>query len=298
VKGSETAALELIAAILAGGHVLIEGAPGVGKTTLAKSLAKAFSSDFQRVQFTPDLLPSDLLGYSMFRQDSQSFVFIEGPVFTNLLLADEINRTSPRIQSALLECMNERQVSIDGKTYELPEMFHVVATQNNRFSTGTFPLPEPQLDRFLVSIEMKMPQPGTQVEMLEYHLAEPNVDSREPVATIEEASQWKQQVRGLKVSRAVCEYIIRLCEELRKNRDIEAGLSNRAAIALTRMAQAIAYLNGHPAVFPDDVKRAFVPVLAHRLTPGSGEFANRDRSFQRRNTIALLNAVLEQVAVD
>ncbi|MDF1816194.1 MAG: MoxR family ATPase [Verrucomicrobiales bacterium] len=298
VKGSETAAFELIASILAGGHVLIEGAPGVGKTTLAKSLATAFASDFQRVQFTPDLLPSDLLGYSMFRQDQQKFEFIEGPVFTNLLLADEINRTSPRIQSALLECMNEGQVTIDGKTWKLPAMFHVVATQNNRFSTGTFPLPEPQLDRFLTSIEMTLPQPVTQVEMLEYHLSDSNRSRREPIASIDDAIRWKEEVHALKVSRAICEYIVRLSEAVRKNREIEAGLSNRATIALTRMAQAVAWLHGHSAVFPDDVKRAFVPVLAHRLHPSQSDFGSKDRSFQRRNTIALLNAVLDQVEVD
>ncbi|MDF1752755.1 MAG: AAA family ATPase [Verrucomicrobiales bacterium] len=298
VKGSETAAFELISAVLAGGHVLIEGAPGVGKTTLAKSLANAFSSDFQRVQFTPDLLPSDLLGYSMYRQDRQTFEFIEGPVFTNLLLADEINRTSPRIQSALLECMNEGQVTIDGKTHDLPEMFHVIATQNNRFSTGTFPLPEPQLDRFLASIEMSLPQPGTQVEMLEYHLGDAIKSSSDPVATIEEATRWKEEVRQLKVSRPICEYIVRLCEAIRKNRDVDAGLSNRATISLTRMAQSIAYLNGHSAVFPDDVKRAVIPVLTHRLVSATNDPGNRDRSFQRRNTIALLNAIVEQVAID
>ena len=161
VKGSEQTAFEMVGAILADGHVLIEGAPGVGKTTLAKTFADSVTGEFRRIQFTPDLLPSDLLGYSMFRQDRVEFEFIEGPVFANLLLADEINRTSPRIQSALLECMNERQVTIDGQTRELPSMFHVVATQNNRYSTGTFPLPEPQLDRFLVSIEMNLPLPET-----------------------------------------------------------------------------------------------------------------------------------------
>ncbi len=299
VKGSETAAVELIAAILADGHVLIEGAPGVGKTSIAKALALAFSGSFHRVQFTPDLLPSDLLGYSIYRQDSGTFDFIKGPVFTNLLLADEINRTSPRIQSALLECMNEGQVTIDGKTHQLPEMFHVIATQNNRFSTGTFPLPEPQLDRFLVSIEMRLPVPSTQVEMLEYHLAAPDLSQLPQIATVEEAARWKQQVHEMKVSRLICEYIVRLCEELRKNRDVETGLSNRAAIALTRMAQSIAYLNGHSAVFPDDVKQAFVPVLVHRLsTATNGEFGNRDRSLQRRNTTALLNTVLDAVEVD
>jgi MoxR-like ATPase len=299
VKGAEAAAFELIAAILADGHVLIEGAPGVGKTSLAKALALAFSGSFQRVQFTPDLLPSDLLGYSMYHQQSGSFNFIPGPVFANLLLADEINRTSPRIQSALLECMNEGQVTIDGKTHLLPPMFHVIATQNNRFSTGTFPLPEPQLDRFLVSIEMKLPVPATQVEMLEYHLSAPDLSQLPAIATIEEAARWKQQVYEMKVSRVVCEYIVRLCEELRKNRELETGLSNRAAIALTRMAQSIAFLNGHSAVFPDDVKQAFVPVLVHRLAPATnGEFGNRDRSLQRRNTTALLHTVLEKVAVD
>ena len=168
----------------------------------------------------------------------------------------------------------------------------------NRFSTGTFPLPEPQLDRFLASIEMTLPQPGTQVDMLEYHLSGPGGSVEEPIASIDDAIRWKKEVHDLKVSRAVCEYIVRLCEEIRKNRDVEAGVSNRATIALTRMAQSIAWLNGNSAVFPDDVKRAFVPVLAHRLASSNGEIGNKDRSFQRRNTIALLNIILEQVAVD
>ena len=298
LRGIGEASFELVAAIIADGHVLIEGAPGVGKTTLANVLAKSISGSFRRVQFTPDLLPSDLVGYSMYRQDRQCFEFIEGPVFANLILADEINRTSPRIQSALLECMNERQVSVDGTTRDLPALFHVIATQNNRFSTGTFPLPEPQLDRFLVSIEMSLPTPGEQVEMLERHLQLPESKSLDALCTIDKVAEWKEQVRNLPVSREICEYIVRLCEGLRGRGDVDVSLSNRAALALTRMSQSVACLRDHPAVYPEDVQRAFIPVMAHRMPVSIGMVEDRERFAHRRRAIAIIEEIRDEIPVD
>ena len=298
VKGSETAAFELIAALLAGGHILIEGPPGVGKTTLAKTLADSLLGEFCRVQFTPDLLPSDLLGYSMFLQDSGRFDFIEGPVFTNLLLADEINRTSPRIQSALLECMNEGQVTVDGKTHQLPDMFHVLATQNNQFTAGTFPLPEPQLDRFLISIELNLPAPETQVAMLEYHIGSANGSNGGSVASVGEFEGWKEAVREIHMSKEVCQYVVRLCEGIRQSKEIASGVSNRSAIALSRMAQSIAFLNDRSAVYPEDVQRSLVPVFVHRIALASARLGPQDPSRQRRNAVSLLNDLMESVVVD
>lgn len=297
VIGAEVAAIELIAAILANGHILIEGPPGVGKTTLAKTFAQVLSAKFKRVQFTPDLLPSDLLGYSMYHQDKKQFNFIQGPVFTNLLLADEINRTSPRIQSALLECMSENQVSIDGQTHRLPDVFHVIATRNNRYTTGTFPLPEPQLDRFIASIEISLPPSTAQVSILEHHLTRnPQQSANQALQlSIEDVQSWQQAAASIHVSRDVCEYIVRLCEAVRQQREIESGLSNRAAIALTRMAQSFAFLNEHSGVHPDDVKRAFIPTLAHRITSGESAF---QKSLQRHQIVALLNSILNEVSVD
>ena len=269
VLGGEDPAFFLLVSLLANGHVLIQGAPGIGKTTLAKALADSVHCKFGRIQFTPDLLPSDILGYSMYRQGSDVFEFIEGPIFNNIVLADEINRTSPRIQSALLESMNEHQVSIDGVTRPLPAPFMVIATQNNIYSSGTFPLPEPQLDRFLLSIEMRLPPPEVQQGILNLHATgggrENGGGHIQPILSVEEVSAIQSEVLRVRVLEKVQGYIIGLCENARNNEGLWSGLSARASIALMRAAQAAAYLEGRDAVYPDDVKRMVPAVLGHRL---------------------------------
>ena len=267
VLGGEDPAFFLLVSLLANGHVLIQGAPGIGKTTLAKALADSVDSRFSRIQFTPDLLPSDILGYSMYRQGTDAFEFVEGPIFSNIVLADEINRTSPRIQSALLESMNEHQVSIDGVTRSLPAPFMVIATQNNLYSSGTFPLPEPQLDRFLISIEMRLPDPDTQRSILGLH-ATGNLNgdgAAPPILGVDDVSAIQKQVRNVRVLDKVQGYIVALCESARNNEGLWSGLSARASIALMRASQATAFLEGRDAVYPDDVKRVVPAVLGHRL---------------------------------
>jgi MoxR-like ATPase len=271
VIGSEEPAFLMIVGLLSDGHMIIQGAPGIGKTTLAETLAKSIDGSFSRVQFTPDLLSSDLLGYSIYHQGKEFFEFVPGPVFSNVLLADEINRTSPRIQSALLECMNERQVSIDGVTRPLSPPFMVIATQNSIHSTGTFALPEAQLDRFLISVNMTLPDRQTQSKILMLH-AENNESNEgdDELIDVDELVRLQSEVKAILVSEKICQYITDLCESVRRQRGMLHSISARAAIALMRASQAVAYLEGNPAVFPEDVKRIVGPVFSHRLALGDG----------------------------
>lgn len=271
VLGAEEAGGLLLTALLAKGHALIEGAPGVGKTSLAQTLADGIGGTFKRIQFTPDLLPSDILGYHLYKQHNGDFDFVPGSVFANLLLADEINRTSPRVQSALLEAMSEGQVSIDGATRELERPFLVVATQNITSSTGTFPLPEPQLDRFLLSIPMSLPDVETQRRILDAHAAgEINGALRDPLLDTAEILELQGLAAALPISGNLNDYIVNLCEMVRRSAGGSHTLSVRASIALMRAAQAHAFLDGQKAVHPDHVQAVFPHVMRHRLLPDDG----------------------------
>lgn len=284
VLGAEDPAQLLLVALLSNGHVLIQGPPGVGKTTLAQTLASCIDGTFSRIQFTPDLLPADILGYSIYHQGTGQFQFNPGPVFRNIVLADEINRTSPRIQSALLECMNEHQVTVDGVTRKLQAPFLVVATQNNLYSSGTFPLPEPQLDRFLLSINMKMPDVEMQANLLQLHAQRAkNPPSIEPILHADDVRAMQEEVSQVLVNDRVCRYIANFCEELRKQEGGRGGLSARASIALMRASQAMAYLSGSGAVYPDHVKAVAGPVMSHRI---SNKDSRQSQSFDPAQLIA------------
>jgi MoxR-like ATPase len=255
----------LLVGVLAGGHVLVEDVPGVGKTTLAKALARAFRATFTRVQFTPDLLPSDILGSSVLNPKEGTFTFHRGPVFTNVLLADEINRASPRTQSALLEAMSEAQVTVDGATLPLPSPFFVIATQNPVDYQGTYPLPEAQLDRFLVRIAMGYPAHEDELAMLYARQRENPLDAVEAIASIDELAKMQAEVREVEIKRPVAEYLLRIVAKTRDHRDVELGSSPRGALSLFRAAQARAYLAGRGWAGPDDVQALAGPVLSHRV---------------------------------
>jgi MoxR-like ATPase len=254
-----------LAALLADGHLLLEDVPGVGKTLLAKALAKSLACTFHRIQFTPDLLPGDLLGTSVYHQSSGQFVFQPGPIFAQVILADEINRATPRTQSALLEAMSEGQVTLDGQTRQLGPPFFVVATQNPYEFEGTYPLPESQLDRFLMRIRIGYPDRTAERELLVQHRAGEPVDALGAVLQISEVLALQQQVRAIRVADPLADYVLDLVEATRVHPDIALGASTRAALNLYRAAQATAFLEGRDFAVPDDVKTMVVPVLAHRL---------------------------------
>jgi len=255
----------LLVALLSGSHVLMEDVPGVGKTTLAKALAKSFAGDFKRVQFTPDLLPTDILGSSIYNPRDGSFTFKEGPIFTSILLADEINRASPRTQSALLEAMSERQVSIEGRTYPLPAPFLVLATQNPIEFHGTYPLPEAQLDRFDMKINLGYPDAGHEVEVLYSQFHHHPLEDVKPILTGEQMRELQTAVRAVRVDRKLGRYLVDLATATRLHASLKMGSSPRGTLALFRITQARAYLNGRDYAIPEDVKIEAVPSLAHRL---------------------------------
>jgi MoxR-like ATPase len=258
--------LELtVLCLLAEGHVIIEDLPGVGKTTLAKALARSVDCSFSRLQFTPDLLPSDVTGVSVFDQRSNEFEFRPGPVFANLLLVDEINRASPKTQSALLECMQENQVTVDGNTYELGRPFMVIATQNPVEYEGTYPLPEAQLDRFTMRIAIGYPPLGDEARMLTEQTVDPPLETLEPVTTGESVAALVDEARAIFVEESVNRYVVAVLRATRSDDRLYVGASPRAGIALLRVAKARALAAGRAFVEPDDVKAVAEPVLAHRL---------------------------------
>ncbi|MBQ8092477.1 MAG: MoxR family ATPase [Clostridia bacterium] len=265
--GKETIVQQLLASILAGGHVLLEDVPGTGKTTLAKAFAKSIAGRFSRIQFTPDLLPSDVTGMTIYRQADSSFEFIKGPVFTNILLADEINRATPRTQSALLEAMEERQVTENGTRYVLSSPFLVIATQNPVESQGTFPLPEAQLDRFLVRLTPGYPDKQESIRMLKSREQADPLSGLSSVATLDEILEAQQLYKTCHISDDLLLYIVTLCEAARNPEHVILGPSPRAMLMLMSIAKAWAAIQGRDYVLPDDIREMFIPVLSHRILP-------------------------------
>lgn len=265
IIGKEKQVEQIIAALIADGHVLLEDVPGTGKTVLAKSLAKSLDGKFSRIQFTPDLLPNDIVGINYYNQKEQEFVWHPGPIHANIVLADELNRTTPRSQSALLEAMAEKQATVDGKTIKLPEPFFVIATQNPIETEGTFPLPEAQLDRFLIKISLGYPAEAEEIKMV-YRFKEDNpLDMLNAVINIEDILKIQMEVKKIHIEEELVKYITTTFNKIRNNQEIEIGPSPRATLALVRYTQALAYLNNRSFVIPEDIKEAFIPVLEHRI---------------------------------
>jgi MoxR-like ATPase len=260
----ETIQMALVA-MLTEGHILIEDVPGVGKTLLAKALARSLHCTFHRVQFTPDLLPSDLIGTSVYHQPSGEFVFKPGPLFANIILADEINRATPRTQSALLEAMSDRQVSVDGTTYPLDPPFLVLATQNPYEFEGTYALPENQLDRFTMRLRIGYPTRQVEKQVLTQHRAGEPVEQLEPILDKAQVIAMQSEVRQVRVDDSLNDYLMDLVDATRGREDVYLGVSTRGALMLYRAAQALAYVEGRDYAVPDDIKRLAIPVLSHRI---------------------------------
>jgi MoxR-like ATPase len=265
IKGQAGAIRKLLAAFFSGGHVLLEDVPGTGKTTLAKALARSVAADFHRIQFTPDLLPTDIIGVTVFDQHTREFRFHAGPVFTNILLADEINRASPRTQSALLEAMAESQVSVDGVVHALDELFFVIATQNPIEFHGTYPLPEAQMDRFAMRFKLGYIAADEEVAILTEQNAAHPLDSLRPCVGREEVVRLKRQLADVRVSEELKRYIVDLIRATREARGVLNGASPRAALSLMKTAQALALFDGLDYVTPDHIREVAVAVIAHRL---------------------------------
>lgn len=283
--------IELVSiALIAGGHVLLEDVPGTGKTVMAKSFAKSVSGDFKRIQFTPDLLPSDVTGTSIFNQQKMAFEFREGPVFSNILLADEINRATPRTQSALLECMEEKQSTSDGETRPLPSPFFVLATQNPVEIQGTFPLPEAQLDRFLLKLNIGYPEGDDAKVLIDRFIDASPIDEIGPVASCDELVDAQKSYSRVHVSEPIREYIAKITEKTRAADGVSLGVSPRGMLAMLKAAQVAAAVSGRDYVLPDDVKRMAIPVFAHRIIMRGGQ------GVSSKGAAELINRILADVA--
>lgn len=273
IVGKADAIRLVIVAVLSGGHALLEDVPGVGKTLLAKSLARSIDGKFQRIQCTPDLLPTDITGTNIWNPSSGKFEFLPGPVFANVLLADEINRATPRTQSALLEVMEEKQVTVDGVSRNVPAPFFVIATQNPIEYQGTFPLPEAQMDRFTLSLTLGYPAQLEELQMLERLSDSFAIEDLQPCISLEEVQELRRMCAAVKVEASLKQYIVDLVRSTREDEEITLGVSPRGAVALYRASQALAFISGRDYVTPDDVKDLAPHVLSHRLIPAGGRRA-------------------------
>jgi MoxR-like ATPase len=294
IKGKAEVIKHSLVALFAGGHLLVEDVPGVGKTTLAHSLALAVDCQFQRIQFTSDLLPSDIIGISIYNQLRQEFEFKQGPIFANIILADEINRTTPKTQSALLEAMSEGQVTVDNRTFHLPKPFMVLATQNPIEHHGTYPLPESQLDRFLMRIRIGYPSLESEKEIFQSQLQYHPLEQLQAVLNEEDTLDIQESVKKVNVDDAILHYALQVVERTRCSEFLSLGVSPRGSLALLRAAQALAYVEGRDYCLPDDVKKLVPSVLAHRVV-----INNRFSSILKRNEEAemILNDILDSVEV-
>ena len=290
IVGKDDVVVKVLTSILAGGHILLEDVPGTGKTMLAKTVAKSIDCEFKRIQFTPDLLPSDITGLHIYNQKSGEFVLSKGPVFTNIILADEINRATPRTQSALLECMEEQQVTIDGDTLKLEEPFIVLATENPVETAGTYPLPEAQLDRFLMKLEMGYPDKAAEVKILNRFLNNNPVTDLESVCTRQDIADMKKKAKEVYIHPSLINYIAELAQATRKMSEVAIGISPRGSIAMVNAARAYAYVNGRDYVVPSDIKELSVCVWAHRLVFSTGLVSKGSRE-------QAVNAAFAQVEV-
>jgi MoxR-like ATPase len=294
VKGKEEAIQLSIITLLARGHLLIEDVPGVGKTTLAHALARSFNCSFQRVQFTSDMLPSDVIGVSMFNPSRQEFEFKQGPIFANIVLADEINRTTPKTQSALLEAMNEAQVTMDNHTHPLPQPFLVLATQNPIEHHGTYPLPESQLDRFLMRIRMGYPARESEKVIIRNGSGHSPVEEIQPVMDATDVLAMQEQVSRVRVDDTLLDYALEVIERTRQSEQLSLGVSPRGAVMLHRAAQGRAFLDGRDYCLPDDFKRLILSVFAHRVVVSSRYVSTQKKSAQAE---AILSEILDSIRV-
>jgi len=294
VKGKEDVIRLALTALLARGHLLIEDVPGVGKTTLAQALARSFQCSFQRIQFTSDLLPSDVIGVSVFNPATREFEFKPGPIFANIIVADEINRTTPKTQSALLEAMNESQITVDNHTRPLPQPFLVVATQNPIEHHGTYPLPESQLDRFLMRIRMGYPSRTSEKEIIRNNSAAGHGDQIAPLMDAHDVVGMQQAISQVRVEESLLDYALEIVERTRQTEQLSLGVSSRGAVMLHRAAQARAFLEGRDYCLPDDFKRLIIPVFAHRVVVSSRYVSTQKKSDQAE---AILREILDSTRV-